>query len=307
MRGDRTAAPEPELAILLHSGPFHAALRSAVRERGLTLERLRVHLARRNVTVALSSLSDWQHGHRRPAGAESLRAVRALEEILGLRPAALTRLLIDTREGVPTYRPRAGLDERSGALADLLDRLPGARDHSVDIVSEHDKTVIGPDRRTRSIWTRSVLRARRDGVDRFVMRYFGDDGCAIDRVEPRAVENCTLGRVLRHPTGVLIAEVLFGQTLRAGDTWVVEEQIDDGTGRPSAECARGFHTPGQQYLMEVRFDPAALPVDCHTFAQTDLYDVRHRTGELSLSRHHTVHLLSCGVPGGILGIGWTWP
>src|SRR5256885_8599794 len=80
---------EPDLAQLLYTGPFHTALRAAVRERGLTLDRLRAHLARRGIPVGLSSLSDWQHGRRRPRSAASLRAVRALEEILGIPPRSL--------------------------------------------------------------------------------------------------------------------------------------------------------------------------------------------------------------------------
>jgi len=53
------AAAEPDLGRLLYSGPFHEALRAAVRRRGLTLDRLRAHLARRGLIVGLSSLSDW--------------------------------------------------------------------------------------------------------------------------------------------------------------------------------------------------------------------------------------------------------
>src|SRR4029450_7869746 len=75
------------------TGPFHAALREAIRERGLTLDRLRSHLARRGVSVALSSLSAWQHGNARP-GVSSFRAVRALEEVLRLPSGSLIHLLV---------------------------------------------------------------------------------------------------------------------------------------------------------------------------------------------------------------------
>jgi hypothetical protein len=58
--------------------------------------------------------------------------------------------------------------------------------------------------------------------------------------------------------------------------------------------------------MEVRFDAAALPVRCHAFAQPGLYDERHRTAELTLTKHHALHLLAPGVHAGLLGIGWSW-
>jgi hypothetical protein len=298
----------PTLDILLTTGPFDAALQAAVRARGLTLDRLRAHLARRGVPVALSTLSDWQHGKRRPAVAGSLPTVQALEDVLGLYPRTLIRLLVDPAadDSAPrTYR-RRGLDERSGDLARLLDRIPDARATRSDMVSDHQACTIGPERRVASLWSRRVIRARYDGVDRYVMRYFGDPGCDADRIDVRPLLNCRLGQVVRD-AGIVVAELRFDQRLRAGEAWVFEFEVTDPTGQPTTECAHGFRTPGEQYLMEVRFDPAALPVDCHTFAQTDLYERRQRTGDLTLNRHHAVHLLTSDVAGGLVGIGWRWP
>jgi transcriptional regulator with XRE-family HTH domain len=297
------------LDVLLVTGPFDAALRAAVRGRGLTLDRLRAHLARRGVGIALSTLSDWQHGKRRPAVTGSLHTVQALEEVLGLRPGTLVRLLVDPAAEAPaqrTYR-RRGVDERSGDLAGLLDRIPNARAVSSDKVSDHQLYTIGADRRLATLWSRKVIRARYDGADRYVLRYFGDPGCDADRVEIRPVRNCRLGQVVRSRSGIVVAELEFGEKLAAGDTWVFEIEIADPTGKPTTECAHAFRGPHQQYLMEVRFDPAALPVDCHSFAQTDLYERRQRTGDLVLNRHHELHLLTGGLAGGVVGIGWRWP
>jgi len=70
------------LEILLETGPFHAALRAAIRQRSLTLERLRCHLMREGVSVSATSLSDWQHGHVRPGPTSSGRVIRVLEQVL---------------------------------------------------------------------------------------------------------------------------------------------------------------------------------------------------------------------------------
>jgi hypothetical protein len=288
-----------DLASLLESGPFHDAFRAAVSARGLSLDRLRARLVGRDIPVAVSSLSDWQHGRRRPAGERSLSAVRALEEILGVPRESLVRLLDEP--------VRRGLDETRGALGELLDQLPGSRARTVEILSGHDKVTIDARRRCASVWSRLAVRARCDGVDRYLVRYFGDAGCVIEAVHVDAVENCRLGRVLRHPAGVLVAELLFDEVLAAGQTWVFEDRVRDGTGEPSLEYAHGFRQHGEQHLMEVRFDPAALPVDCHAFAQSGLDDVRHRTGGLSLNAHHALHLFASGISGGLLGIGWSWP
>ena len=308
--GGPVAPAEPGLGVLLHTGPFHAAFRSAIRERGLTLQRLQARLASRGIPLALSSLSDWQHGHRRPGSASSFRAVRALEEILGLPPEALMRLLVapyPVPGKVTPLRPRHGGDEPTGELARLLDGLPGSREHALDVVHAEEKAVIGADRRTASFWRRLVVRCVRDGADRYIVRYFGDRGCRIDRVGLFGLENCEVGRVLRNASGVLVAEILFGQTLACGDTWVFEYRIEDGTGDPATECAHGFRFGEEQVVMQVRFHPAALPVDCHAFAQPGLYDPRHRTADLRINQHHAVHLVVQGVTSGVLGIAWTWP
>jgi hypothetical protein len=293
----------PELATLLHTGPFHLALRAAVRARGLTPDRLRAHLARRGVAITISTLSDWQRGYGRPAVGSSLRTVLALEEVLNLRPRSLIQLLVEPRSR--SDRPRGGIDERSGVIADLLDALPGSRAHTTDVVSTHEKVTIGPGRQADTIRSRTVVRARRDGVDRWVLRYFGNPGCAIESVELQALENCYVGPV-RRSDGVLVAELRFGEALRAGETRVLETQLTDSTGQPSTQHAHGFREPGQEYLVEVRFAPSALPVDCHSFAQPGMRDHPHRTGGLALDQHHTVQLTERSTAGGLVGIGWQW-
>ncbi|HKE50153.1 MAG TPA: transcriptional regulator [Actinomycetes bacterium] len=82
-----------QLAVALRTGPFEHALRLAIRSRGLTLDRLRVRLLERGVHTSLASLSNWQRGRCRPERTRSLRAVRELEDILGLPGDSLVVLL----------------------------------------------------------------------------------------------------------------------------------------------------------------------------------------------------------------------
>jgi hypothetical protein len=296
------------LDVLLATGPFDVALRTAVRARGLTLDRVRAHLARRGVPVALSTLSDWQHGKHRPAVDRSLRTVEALEEVLDLRPRSLVGLLVGPSGAAPahgTYRHR-GLDDRSGRLAALLDRIPGARAIPSDVVSDHQAFTIGPDRCLASLWARKVIRARHEGVDRYVMGWLGDPRREVDRLTVRPLVNCRLGQVVWDRSGAVVVELRFDVRLRVGDLWIFEVEITDPTGRPTTELAHAFRAPGQQYLMEVRFQPAALPVDCHSFAQADLYESRQRTGQLALNRNNALHLLATDLDGGLVGLGWRW-
>ena len=290
------------LEVLLETGPFHAALRAAIRRRSLTLERLRFHLMRHGVSVAASSLSDWHHGHVRPGPATSLRVIRGLEQVLQVPRESLVRLLgmRDSEAG--------GLDEQDGPLGELLDQLPGAHELDLDVVTRQDKVLVDAERRATTVRIRLLVRARRDGVDRQVLRFFGDPGCDLERVRLHSLENCRVGRVLRHPTApVLIAELLFNEVLRTGNTWVIEYMIHDPTGERCEEYAHGVRRTEEHFLLEVRFDPAMRPVNCHSYVQLGLYEPRMRLADLALSHHNAVHVAGSGGAAGVIGIAWNWP
>lgn len=285
---------------VLYTGPFHAALRHAIRERGLPLDRLRAHLARRGVTVGLSSLSDWQTGHSRPARPGSWRALRALEDVLELPPTSLIRLL-DNVTG-----PRTGVRD-VGAIAELLDTVPGSRDRNVELVSLHHKVVVDVEGRATAVWTRAAVRALRDGVDRYVARYYGDPDGDPALVRALPLGNCRLGRFAAHSsTPAVLYELLFDQTLRAGDSWVFETKLVDPNPGGCTEFAYGVRHPTEQCVLEVQFQPGAVPARAYSFAQLDLGDDRHPIRDLAVSKHHTVHLIASAMSSGVLGIKWDW-
>jgi hypothetical protein len=278
---------------VLCTGPFHLALRKAIRERGLTLDRIRVHLARRGVAIGLSSLSDWQTGRCRPVDD---RTVAALEHVLGLRPGALARLL-DARGRLADVGP----------VAELLDAMSDSRPGDLELVSIQQRVDVDEHGRFAGMWVRKAIRARRDGVDRYVARFYGDRGCDPHRVRTRALRNCRVGRRLVHASApAVVYELVFEQALRAGDTWVFESQLVDPSAGVCSEFAFGFRYPAEQCLLEAQFHPGALPANTRAFAQFDLADRRHATGELPLNRHHAVHLIASGVDSGVLGIAWDW-
>jgi hypothetical protein len=279
--------------LLLRSGPFHDTLRAAIRASGLTLDRVCLRLADRGCPVGLSTLSGWQHGNSRPA---SPHAVHALEEVLGLPRSALLDLI-----------PRADLSEDVGPLGELLDGFPGARGRNVDLLSQHDTVNVNAARVAWQVRSRIVVRARRDGVDRYVMRYFGDPGSDLDQVVIEAVENCQLGAIRRHPHApVLVAELLFGQRLRAGESWVFERRIVHPFGPPSSVHGFSVRHRVEQYLLQIRFEPSTRPLDCHAFSQTDLYEPRRRVADLPLNSHHSIHLIGAPLITGVHGIEWSW-
>ncbi|NDZ81454.1 hypothetical protein G3I19_23570 [Streptomyces sp. SID10853] len=324
----RTTGPGPvaagaELARALHTGPFHLALRTALAVRGLPLHRVQHHLASRGIKVGVTSLSYWQQGVRRPRRAESLRAVSALEEVLRLPPGALVRLLADGPGGAPGGGARGGprgagerppgrsyrsLVAGAAVLEGLLAEMESPADGGLHTVGHHESVRIGADRRLVGRSSQHVVRAHRDGVDRYVAIHHGDPGCDPARVEVLAGENCRTGRVRwERETGVVVAELLFDARLRAGETYVFGYGFEDGTGGPSSEYVRGFSFAGGQYVLQVRFDEHALPVRCRRFAQATAGTARGARRDLTLSGlYRSVHTVEQEVRPGRVGIDWDW-
>ncbi|MCX5201945.1 hypothetical protein OG897_10840 [Streptomyces sp. NBC_00237] len=309
---DDLVPEEADLERLLRTGPFHLALRAALALRGLPLQRVRHHLAGRGITVGVTSLSYWQQGARRPQRPESLRAVRELEDVLRLPAESLIRLLLAEGAAAEGERPQSlsyrALVEASGSVERLLSELESPVDGGLHTVGHHERVRIGPDRELVGRDSQHVVRAHRDGVDRYLAVHHGDPGCDPSRVAVRAGENCRTGRVRWHrETGLVVAELLFDARLRAGDTYFFEYGFEDGTGGPSVEYVRGFRFAGGQYVLQVRFDERALPVRCRRFAQSTAGAPRAARQDLTLSgRHGTVHFVEQGVRPGILGVDWDW-
>ncbi|MBG0830571.1 helix-turn-helix transcriptional regulator [Planomonospora sp. ID67723] len=283
----RTPEPIGDRDTLLRSGPFHLALRACIRESGLSLDRIRTRLAKRGLTVALSTLSDWQRGQRRPGSERSMAVVTALEGVLGVPEQALTGLL----------RNDPGPAGRSGG--------PGPRARDVTVISQHQKVTLDAAGRRISVWARTLIRAHRHGVDRYLAGPFTDPGPASGAREILPLENCRLGEVRREPAPV--AELLFEQVLRRGETWVFEWEARDHPPAPCTGHEYGFRRPVGQFLVEVRFDPAALPADCYSYSRRSPDGEILRTATLVPNVHHTVHLSACDVSSGTLGIAWHWP
>ncbi len=302
----------PDLAGTLRTGPFHLALRAAITARGLALHRVQQHLAQRGVHVGVTSLSYWQQGRRRPERAESLRAVTALEQVLELPPHSLTRLLGPRQPPAgpasPATRPYRDLIAPAAAVDGLLATIAGPPDTGLHTITHIERIRVGADRQLLRRDSQHALRAHRDGIDRYLALHQGEPGCDITRVTVRAEENCRPGRVRRdQAANLLVAELLLDRRLRTGDTHLLSYGFDDAPApAPSREYVRGLNSGAGQYVLQVTFHPAALPVRCHRFASHLPGEAPYETEELTLDGHHSVHLVATALRPSLLGIRWDW-
>lgn len=299
-------AAAANLSAVLRTGPFEEALRVAIAARGLSLERLRSHLSARGIQVGAATLSYWQNGHRRPERPDSLRAVSALEEILGLPPDALLVLLGPRRP----RGPAVGLPQGSRGYRQLMPAWPAVEgliasldttaDDKLHIAAQHELVWIDGHRSCARREVFQVLRAHQDGVDRYIAIVTADLGADISLVNVRALENCRVGRVRRDAdAGVLVCELLFDLVLRTGQTHLIRYEVLDESDAECDDYHRGFRFPAGQYALQVRFDPEQLPVACFSYQG-------HEIRELTMTGYRSVHVNVAPVPPGRVGIRWEW-
>jgi transcriptional regulator with XRE-family HTH domain len=306
------------LARLLRTGPFEDALRAAVAASGLSLDRIQDRLKRRGARISVATLSFWQCGRSQPERPSSLRALAELEDILGVPPKSLSALIGPPR---PRGRPTTTADSRGLAAGSELfatDMNPVLRgvdtrwDEVLTRLSSHYRLELDEHRRGRRVYNRRLLRAEVDGPDRWIA------GCQLAdtqhgdpeppptlRVEPPH----RIGTVVEDPdAGLLLAEVLFDRPLRRGEIVSVEYTHEFRTTRsPTTVVEAALHTPVREYLMEVRFDPSALPASCYSFRTTEL-DSDAQPQERLLTPDAIGSVLAVALSTGPchLGIRWDW-
>lgn len=294
---------------------FAEALRSAIRSSGLSLDRIQARLRARGTPVSIAALSYWQSGKRQPERNDSLTALAELETILKLPAGSLLALLPPPR---PRGKQATAADppvtetvrfERD-VLLGLLTALgaPDALDQEsqLTLVGLHDRCRLGDDGGQQSITTRAVFEARTDGQDRWLLIYNSDDP-GVGPPTLTTVRNCHLGRQqVDNDNGLMVAELLFDQPIRRGDTYLIEYELANA-GPPYPTCNRThwreFRRPIREYLLEIHFNSANIPTRCQQFAkQTGNKHPRMRN--LSLDTRCSVHAVAIDFGPGLFGIEW---
>ncbi|MEU5696706.1 XRE family transcriptional regulator [Actinosynnema sp. NPDC020468] len=287
-----------ELARVVRSGSFAEVLDAAISACGLTLDRVRFHLGERGVDVSAATLSYWRHGKRRPERQESLRAVQALEALLGLPAATLITLL-----GPPRPRGRWSRRPEWGA-AGLLSQFADPDEGEYGLVSAHDVFTVAEDRSDRGVRSRIVLRGEHGRVTRCLVKYRADDPAYPPALTD--VRFCRPGRVLTdEATGLIVAELLLDRPLAVGGHAVVEYDMVSTPGPPVETYYRQFVDPVAEYSQQVQF-LGAPPARCHSFRKADLTGTEHRVDRLDVGPSRSSCLVGFNVSPGVVGTRWSW-
>lgn len=291
---------------------FAEAVRVAIEQSDLGLERIQHHLQERGATVSVATLSYWQSGRSVPGRRSSFTALAQLEDLLGLQPGELASLVPRRSQNPRGVDPVVPLAEVIGTGIDLPEpvaQLDARVRRQLETVSEHATIMIGADRTQRSRWVRHVVRAVDDGADRLLLFNHTEDEAAPPPTYVPLV-HCTLGdQHVLDGGSIVVSELCFDRALASGESIIVEYRVEHGEPCPRDtwhELRRQM--PLREFVLEVRFDPAALPASCAWY-ERDLPDESgagevvtpvelDATGSASFVRHD--------LAAGAYGVRWTW-
>lgn len=284
---------------------FSDALRSAIRARGLSLSRLRVHLVEKGFDVGVATLSTWQSGARVPRDG-SVAILGALEETLGVPPGWLVEKLEPARvSAVRPRRPFAVVDE-ADALAILLGRLDGCAHGQLRTTGVVEEVVLSASGGLQVKHVVQAVQAVR-AADRLVIVHQTEPDGDIDAVSPVAIGGCRVGRVVRdRERGLLVAELLLDRRLAVGESAVLRYDVHDVARHAMTEYFRFHEWPVTHHTLEVRFDPAAVPVRVMEFQRKTSHSPDLLRREITLSQDRRAQVVVPDAEPGVIGIDWQW-
>ncbi|GAB3622493.1 hypothetical protein GCM10027418_05750 [Mariniluteicoccus endophyticus] len=288
---------------------FATTLNQAVRDKRLTLERIRARLASAGTPVSIATLSYWQTGRSLPTRSSSLRVVTELERVLDLNEGTLTSLASEERR------------RRSRHLADWEKVIPSA-DVAAGIITEmgmelppgdltrltvHDTLTVDHDRTEATQLTRMVLRAERSGALRWpvVLEQDAETGVVAD---VNAVSSCTVGETVAIPErNLTVAEMILPRPLERGELAMVEFLVTFGrTNRQSFRIERSCVNPAREIALEARFPRDAEPRETVAFKRPQMEDGEDiDLREVTLDGHGAQFIVHDPDPG-VYGLRWEW-
>jgi transcriptional regulator with XRE-family HTH domain len=286
-------------------GHFHALLRTAIRERGLSLESIQRRLSLQGLSVGRSTLSYWQNGRRRPTTGASVAVVRALEGILRVPAESLTQALASTPAKVRA--PVLQMSAR-GMELDHMIRSAGCEGAllSLETTAFVDLVSIGADGAIMRTMSLHTVRALAE-MERYPAIFGGEPGGSAAKIRHEALSGCRIGRVVRdEESNVCVSELVLDRKLTRGETHLLQFLAHDDNHIPVNTIFKLVVTPPALLALEVSFHPDKLPVLIEEFekATEDEPDsfVRVRT----LGSDSRVALIRERARRGLVGFRWSY-
>ena len=298
------------------SSEFSTFFQSCITRRSLTLSSLSRQLSARGIRVSVSALSHWATGRRQPERGESLHALTALEEILGLAAGELS-----DRVGPPRPRGRSAQNTFSAPIVpaaeplhEALRKLGFPTPDSLPLEqSVHEYVQVSPDGTHRTLHFRHIVRATSSGPLRIpsVHRVLSPAPTARVREAAdyfRPQKGCALGRAWSDPQrGIIAGELILLNDARPGDVAIANHSVTlPPSDRPSTQASYLALRRTHEILIKVAFAGQPVPETAEEFLQTvtpsRVTFHRHipvRSGGYVQTLHHDVGP-------GFVGLRWTW-
>ncbi len=285
-------------------GSFAAVFEAALTRRRISLGALHRALEGRGRPVSLATLSYWRSGRREPEQRQSLLALAEIERILLLDPGELERLLTPRRRQKLKPTAMAGLSDRHEVIGRLLAELDfeTPSDELIDreVTLKYDLDEHGAPRRCTYI---VVVEAMIDQAARraTVLR-------VEDQVAPAPVitplGGYRLGRVNHdRESGFVVGEMLLDRELGAGETTLLEQQIDyQGVDPDDTTFFYWAIRRMTSVSLWIRFHPNRVPARCETYTVVDGVERTEEVETFGTSVSRTV----TGFGPGTLGFRWHW-
>lgn len=285
---------------------FAGSFRDAINARGLTLARLHEQLKVRGNRVSMATLSYWRSGARRPEGAQSMAALKDIEELLELEPGALTTLLGTTNRTGPLGPNQFPIDERAleeavkAAFAALGAEYP---DTSRELTT-HSVTDVNAQGNVAFSMTRSILQST---VGTVTAIPFLELSPGVPTPAPilKAVSGGRIAARYSHPSGE-VHGVLFelDVPLAAPDTAIVEWSVEyPADYPPQRETGHALARQCRELLVWTRFHPDALPDRIEERIETPN---SFTATQLTLDGRTSVHQVRRAFGPGALGVRWSY-
>jgi hypothetical protein len=281
--------------------PFHVVLRTAIHDRGLTLDRLHRRLVELGAPVSVATLSNWQRGLSRPDSPRSAQAVGALESVLGLTAGTLSAL-VGARRARGPRRP-SDHDTSLWAFDQVRAEIDAPADIPCDSIAIREELVLGPARGQWELRVQASIRARENHLDRWVYYYEVEEGAL---PEVRCGPLLRLGRVATdEQLRTIAAEFLLSRSLARGETYPIDIVLTCARDGVEPTLHGRWLTWGCGTLaITVRFTGRRRPLAAYQISQLDQTVPMSDVAELPVVAGTAAHLCLRDVEPGFHGIRW---